>query len=401
MPVDGAGPDQDQQLRDSGYIKMAPWQARARALGISDAVAYAAWQKAVQGASNPNDMAEVSQAFEANLAKAGVGGSTSTVAPGTPGSSSGGSSGGGGSSGSGMTAAEERRMLLNAQAGFEQIVRTWGIQTTPELQSMIERAAKGKWSSAAFMSALRGTKEYKQQFPGIQWQKGMSEAAYNAQFRAYQGKAQDAGYRLGRKEFAVALKKGIDSTEWNLRVGAIRQIKANAPLFEEFRMELARRGIIKPNEKLSNKELYNLVTRRGSSQWTNIWNVSSVSAGLEGIGITVGRGEDLGRKELMQLLKVPVSQLNPGELVQIDYAQLASTAAKALPASRLYKMGVTKADLVKMALGGKDAAKIADRVNLAIGTAQATAEERRATPQMTVAGQQANTPTGRGVQATE
>ena len=379
-------------------FKPAPWQVFAKAAGISESDAYAAWQKAVSGANNPNDMNEVNAAFQANLQKAGlVAGPTSPgTAPTTSGS--GGSISGGGS---GLSAKDKARALANAQAGFEQMIRTWGIEMTPKLANMVERAAKGGWNSSAFMSAVRGTEEYHKQFPGIQWKKGMSEATYNSQFAAFQAKAQDAGYRLGRNGFAVALKKGIDSTEWTLRVGAIRQIKANEALFGEFRNELVARGMLKPNEKLDPKELYKLVTRRGSTQWTSIWNEASAATGLEAIGITVGKGEDISRHDLLSMLKVPVSQLNPGEVVKIDYAQLAATAAKALPASRLYGMGVTKKDLVEMALGGKNAAKTAERVNLAIGTAEATATEQRAVPQLNQGGMAMGTPTSQKVQATE
>lgn len=379
-------------------FKPAPWQVFAKAQGISESVAYAAWQRAVSVADNPNDMNEVNQRFQANLVQSGA---ITTDTPTATAPSTTGGGGTGGSSGGGVSAADKKRALANAQAGFEQMVRTWGIEMTPKLASMVERAAKAGWNSSAFVSALRGTEEYKKQFPGIQWKKGMSEATYNSQYAAFQGKAQDAGYRLGRAGFAVALKKGIDSTEWTLRVGAIRQIKANQALFGEFRNELAARGIIKPNEKLDPKELYKLVTRRGSQQWTSIWNESTVATGLEGIGISVGKGEDISRKDLVQMLKVPVSQLNPGEVVNIDYAQLAATASKALPASRLYGLGVTKKDLVAMALGGKNAAKTAERVNLAIGTAEATATEQRAVPQLNQGGMSMGTPSGRRVQATE
>ena len=157
---------------------------------------------------------------------------------------------------------------------------------------------------------------------------------------------------------------------------------------EEFRQVLVSRGQLKPNQELPAKEVKKLVIGKGSPQWTAVWNQASVASGLEQIGVSVGRGGDMSHKELLRLLRAPISELKPGETVNLDFAQLAQTASQALPASRLYGMGVTKKDLVKMALGGKGADKIAERVQLAIGTAQATASEQRVNPQLSAGGLQ-------------
>jgi hypothetical protein len=290
---------------------------------------------------------------------------TTTAPPGGPSSTSGGSSGG-----SGISAADRAKQIAAAEATYAAMVRTWGIELSPRLEHLIHQAATSGWNSAQFTRALRGTKEYHIQFPGIQWRQGMSEATYNSQYNAYRMKAQDAGYKLTREGFAHALKKGIDGAEWSLRVSAVKQIKANAPLLENFREELVDRGLMKPNEKLPPKELYKFVTGRGSQVWSSIWNEASVETGLEGIGVTVGKGadSDLTRKELLGLLRGPISKLDPGSTVDVDYANLAATMSKVLPASQLYRAGLTKKMLVQEALGDPKAAGVRDTITRVLAT---------------------------------
>jgi hypothetical protein len=373
------------------------WADLAKAWGITGNEAIAAMEAAGGNYARANAMVAATLGYnpDGTPLEGDDNGPTSPnapVAPATAGSSSsssGTTSGGGTSAASAAEAAKaEARAIANAQAAFTSYLRAWGMVVTPKLKKLIETAAKGQWNSQAFLIAVRGTEEYKQKFPGIQWRNGMSEASYNAQYDSFADRALDSGYRLTREGFAHILKKGIDSQEWSLRVQAVQQVKANRDLLENFRQFLVDNGQLKPREELSPKEVYKLATGRGSPAWVNLWNTASVETGLEGIGFTVGRNADLTREELRHLLKGPISKLGPGESLDMDYASLAQTAAEALPASRLYKSGITKKDLVTMALGGKNAAAIATRVQLAINTARATASEQRANPQLNQGGMQ-------------
>jgi hypothetical protein len=299
-----------------------------------------------------------------------------------------------------MSAQDRARMIANNMATFANMVRAWGIPASPRIQALVSQAAKGEWNSARFVQALRGTKEYGQAFPGIQWRLGQTEASYLSAMRQFQAKAQDAGIKLSRDQFGYLQQKGVDSAEWGLRVQAMRTVEANKGNIAAFEDVLKARGFLKPNENLTGKELKDFFTGRGSEAYTKVWNEYAVTSGLEDIGFEVGRGGDIGRKDLLKLLKEPVAGVAPGATVQVDYAQLATTAAKALPASRLYGLGITKKDLVMMALGGKKAAAVAARVQQAVATAEATASEQRVNPQLSRQGMSGG-PGAEKVQATE
>ena len=380
---------------DSSNLRASNWADLAKAWGITGNEAIAVMNAAQGNYARANAMVAATLGYNPDGTPLDEGNGPSSpnapVAPATSTSGTSSSSGSGGSSSSGSAAAAkaEARALANAQASFMTYLRSWGMVVTPKLKKLVDAAAKGQWNSQAFLIAVRGTEEYKQKFPGIQWKRGMSEASYNAQYDSYSDRALDAGYRLTKEGFSKVLKKGIDAQEWSLRVQAVKQVKANADLLENFRQFLVDNGQLKPNEKLSAKEVYKLATQRGSPAWVNLWNTASVETGLEGVGFTVGRNADLTREELKHMLKQPLSKLGPGESLDMDYAALAQTASEALPASRLYKSGITKKDLVTMALGGKNAAGIATRVQLAINTARATASEQSAVPQLNQGGMQA------------
>lgn len=388
---------------DSGGPRASNWADLAKAWGITGNQAIAAMNAAGGDYDKANALVANQLGYNPDGSPIDGGGpkpdAPSGSAPSTTGYSSAGSSSSGGSSGTGMSAKDLAQQRKAAEASFMSYLRTWGMQVTPKLKNLIGQAAKGKWNSQQFLIAVRGTEEYKGQFPGIQWRRGMTEASYNANFDQYADKARDAGYNLTREGYARALKKGIDSQEWTARVSAVKQVKANTDLLENFRQFLVANGQMKPNEKLSAKEVYKLATGRGSPAWTSLWNNASVATGLEGAGFTVGgKAADLSQGELRNLLKVPISKLQPGQDLEFDYAGLAKTAAEALPASRLYKSGITKKDLVVMALGGPKAAQIAQRVELAVNTARATASEQMVQPQLNQGGMQLGTDQ---VQATE
>ena len=355
---------QGQDVGTVGAPKKPPWEAFGEKFGLNPEQAYAVWQKAEQTSDGTfADTARIAltamNATAGGNAAAPPGGASSTA------SSS-------GSDSAAASAEAKAKAMAAASATFANMVRTWGIVVTPQLQHLIDGAARSGWNTAQFTQALRGTKEYHHQFPGIKWRQGMSEATYNSQYAAYRAKAQDTGYQLTREGFGHAIKKGIDSAEWTLRVSAVKQIEANRPLLENFRQTLVQRGLMKPNDKLPPKELYKLATGRGSASWTAIWNTAAVETGLEGVGVTVGKGAgtDLTRKELSALLKGPISRLDPGSTVDVDYSNLAMEMAAALPASQLYRAGITKKMLVKEALGDPSAAGTKDAVTRVLATAR-------------------------------
>jgi hypothetical protein len=264
---------------------------------------------------------------------------------------------------SGPSAAELAQQKANATASFMSLLRAWGMEPTTKLNKLIEQAVEHNWNTAAFLEAVRGTTEYEEQFPGLDWKNGQTEAGYNALYNSFKNIALDIHYKLSREAFASLNLKGIDAKEWSLRIASARSIRGNKALFEEFRQELVARNLLKPNEDFNAKDLYEFMTSRGTNAWTQIWNEASAAAGLAKAGVDVGKGGDISRRNLLHLLKNARADQNigPGQMVQIDYVALADDIAKFLPLSALYQAGITKKQLVQMRLGAPNARATAER----------------------------------------
>lgn len=325
-----------------------------------------------------------------------------TTGPGIP---PGGGSGGGGGGGGGMSASA----VANMRASYLEILRRWGIQVSPNLERLVQRAISGMWSSTQFMQWLRKTPEYAEQFPGIQWTKGMSEAQYNAEYRAYLVAGQDVGKKIDREQFGFLLKKGVERDEWEFRVAALDRLNQNAALFKNFVDVLKVRGIIKPGATVKKKDLFDFITGTGSVQWEKIWQEAAFTTGLESAGFAVttrgGRkGGDreegsanlgmpgfaggkavgelaLSRSQVLRTIKkIEGAGGSVEQATTQDFVELAALVEETFPLSQIYKEGITKTDLIQLKFGGPDAPGIASKVRRLMSTHEAFETEQRAAP---------------------
>ena len=279
------------------------------------------------------------------------------------GGSSGGSSSGGSSGSSGSsepTAAQKAAMHSN----YVEILRRWGIQIGQGgLENLVQHAVNSEWSTTQFMQAVRKTKAYKQEFVGLRWRDGMTEAEYMRLYGQYRELAGNAGRKLTKQQFGSLLQKGVTGAEFKLRVDALDRMNKQQGLFNAFEQVLKARGIIKPKQQLSKGELYKFITRRGDPAWERVWQEAVVTQGFKSAGISVGKGGDFSRRELLGLInQVDTSKSEVENLTTADFQKLATMIQEKLPLSKLYGMGVTKQDLAVLALGGKGAVQIAERV---------------------------------------
>jgi hypothetical protein len=213
------------------------------------------------------------------------------------------------------------------------------------------------------MQAVRKTKSYKQAFVGIQWKTGMTEAEYMRLYGQYRELAGNAGRKLTKQQFGSLLQKGVTGSEFKLRVDALDRMNHQQGLFNAFEQVLKARGIIKPKQELSKNELYKFITRRGDPLWERVWQEAVVTQGFKSAGISVGKGGDFTRKELIGLInQVDTSKSEVENLTTADFQKLATMIQEKLPLSQLYGKGVTKQDLAVLALGGRGAVEIAQRV---------------------------------------
>jgi hypothetical protein len=310
-------------------------------------------------------------------------------------SSSGGSSGG--SSGSGSVGPTPEQ-IANAKASFANMVLAWGIPVDKAMSNFIDRAVMSGMGSSTFLKQLRATKVYAQTFPGLIKKDGtlrMSEAQYIAGFQAAKDYAAQVGRNFSKGAYGMALKTGNSPSEIKTKLEALDSLKTNGALLNEFSDYLVARGVTK--KPLNKQEMLAFVMKQGPKAWEQEWEIANQSAAIEKAtegGILVGKpalGNDVSYKELDKLRK----GLLPGE--EPDMQALASVM-EAMPASRLYKLGLNKKDALTLAYNGPGAKEIAKRAQLALGTAQAAATEQRANPQLTKQGMDMGSPR---TQATE
>ena len=296
----------------------------------------------------------------------------------------------------GPSAAErlaERRAMERLRASYLEVLRRWGIKETKNLLNLVERAVRGQWSSSQFLGYVRQTPEYRQQFRGIRWRQGMSEAQYNAMYAQYAARALDIGEKLSRKQFAKMLKGGVEFDEYSDRVDALVAIEEYAPLWAQFQQTLELRGVRVPGKELEKKELQKFIMGLGSAKWEQIWEEVAVTTNLEkvaGVEVTAPRAGERAtpdsygvmRTDMLRLIK-QLEALTPGfeveKLTSQDWAAIGKRLRQ-YDISYLQRYDLTTKDILEMELGGPNAAKIAERAERLLKTQEAF-DEPRAIPQ--------------------
>jgi len=314
------------------------------------------------------------------------------------GSGSGSTGDGGSSSSSGGSAAvgPSPQDLANAMISYFNLLTGYGIAISPAMRTLVEGAVKDGLNSAAFMLALRNTKDYAEAFPGIMRADGtmrMTEAQYMAGFSSARDYASTVGRSLNKQAYGLAIKNGNSPSEIRAKIEALDILRTNSDVFGQFSDYLVTRGVI--NKPLTKADLLAFVMKQGPKAWEQEWQTAYAASQIEATGISIGRGEDIGYKGLQGLIK----HAGPGiDITKVDYAQLAQMVQTALPASALYQAGITKKALVALAFGGPKAVPIAQRVQDVLATYKARFEAP-VEPQLTGGGLYTGAP--QNVQTTE
>lgn len=270
---------------------------------------------------------------------------------------------------------------------MQNVVLQWGIPMTKQLSNMINRLAKQGATSAAFLGQLRKTKDYAQAFPGLRRRDGslrMSESQYLSGYNSAKDFAASIGRPLSKGGYGMALKNGNSPSEIKAKLQADDIMKQNQEVFQEYGQYLVDTGVTK--KPPSREELRKFIMKQGPKEWEQAYQTAYTASQIEkygGLGIDIGKGDNISYHGLQKLIK----QAPPGtDPTEIDWRQMARTAAEVLPASRLYGLGITKTDMIKLELGTPDAVKIESRAKLAKATADAFGSEQRAVPQLTQGG---------------
>lgn len=268
----------------------------------------------------------------------------------------------GGSSGGGYSTGPTAGDLANLRASFLDVLRAWDMNVSKSMLNLVDQGVNKLWTTTNFMMHVRGTKEYKQAFAGIQ--RGMSEDEYIDTYEAFRDRAQDVGKPLTTQAFGVLLKKGVGYEEWDKRITAIDRIKGNEELFEQFGETLKQRGLLKG--KFTMKDVYDFVRGKGSPIFEKVWEEAAFTAGIERAGFQVGEGADISRKALLKMIgnfESNTPGLQVEDLGDDFYKDLADRVRTLIPASRLAGFGLTNTDILELQVNGPRAGKIAESVN--------------------------------------
>ena len=291
--------------------------------------------------------------------------------------------------------------MQNLRLSFLELIRRWGLPHSKNLLNLVEKAARGQWSSLMFQAHLRHMPEYKEKFFGIRVKDGMTEATYLSTFAQYRARAQDAGININKQEFARLLKRGVSFDEFSDRVDALQTFKSYGPMFNTFQDVLAERGINVPGGTLGKKEMVKFIMGRGSKQWEQAWQETFLTVNLEKVaGINVvGQGEtstpdsyEITRNDLTQIIR-QVEGLSGGKfdvesMTPQNFAEIGARLRK-YNMSYLKKYGLTTKDLLEMELGGPNAAKIGEKANRVLAE-QEGFQKPRAMPLTPLSQQQPN-----------
>jgi hypothetical protein len=276
----------------------------------------------------------------------------------------------------------------NARASFRDLLRRWGLPPSKNLLNLVEKATQQGWNSTLFLDRVRHTPDYAQKYPGIQWNKGMTEGTYLSTFNQYKNIAAQAGVEFGRNDFAKALKRGVTPQEFTDRTAAIKSIDQWGPMWQTFSDTLAARGL-GPPKGLSKQDLANFVMRLGPKEWEKVYDETFMTAGLERVaGLQVGKtgvpGSDspyaITRGDMLDIVK-QVESLSMGSFdpAKLDFVKIGTDLRKFKP-EYLARYGVTARDILELEVGGPRAADIAVKAQRIIDT-QKAATQPQAVPQ--------------------
>lgn len=326
-------------------------------------------------------------------------------------------SGSGGSSG--PTAEEQANAQDAAYSAFREILRRWGLRPTKNLLNLMQKAFVSKWNQTQFVDHLRHTPEYHAKFPGLRYGDGMTEASYNSQYKAYRDAANNIGEPFSRKQFAKALKNGVEPDEFQQRMQAIDLLDKWGPQMEGFKEVLVARGEVASVNDVTKGELMKLVMGIGEKKWEKIWQETVVTMNLERVaGITVGKPPQgwgvrnpnklgggspassidqdwmhISRKDMLTIIN-QVESMSPGtEVENISGQQWRDIGLRMRQFDHQYlaKYGITAKDLLEMELGGPRASAIADKSQRILKEQEAFYEPRAVPIQAQAVGQQGST----------
>ncbi len=267
---------------------------------------------------------------------------------------------------------EERN--FNQEQGFIASLAGYGLKLSPNLQALVTEAQRKNWTSSTFLNFLRKTPEYRQRFPGIFNKDGtlkMSETQYIRYEASYKGIAASAGINLGPQKLADLFRTDTSVEEFRTKSAAIARVQTDPALRRQLEAVAG--------ENLTRRNVYEFVIGEGNEQWYRDWNKAIARNAAVQAGIELGKKAEGYTAVSPRLIeKYGLKGLDEATLAT-GFEKIADTLLESIPDSMVQSMGLSKKEVVRSVLGGKDSAQARALIKRIQETATAFDEEDRGT----------------------
>jgi len=293
----------------------------------------------------------------------------------------------------GETDEEKKQRTRNAAASFQNYVLGLGVGLTPNLQQLIQEAAKGNYNLDRFVNYLYQTPEFQNAFPGIFDEDGslkMSTDQYLSNVQQYQSIAVQAGLNLGSKRLAWLFQNDVSPSEYAVKAPAVARMRRDPQLYAAFGRELVQGGLAKRGE-VSKGELLKFAAGLGNSAWYDLWQDTVTRNAAVDAGIAIRRSaraaEAGGYATIGQGLLERISGKGLTEdQMAAGMQEVAQNLLEVLPLSKIQGYGLSKNQLATGTFGGPHQAAIRQRMEHILRTEEAFSAPRATAPEPNTGG---------------
>lgn len=275
---------------------------------------------------------------------------------------------------------EKRRRAetrVNSKSGLFNELSTLGINVTPNVQQLVQEALNHHYNNETFLRFLRQTPEYQERFVGIFDEDGnlqMSETAYLQTERSYQDIAAQAGLNISTEKLQGLFLTDTSPGEFKVKAGALKQLKTNPELYEQFRKSLIQEGVADAGTA-TRENLWKFVMGEGNAEWADVWNLSRTRYAATQAGIKLAKGADSFLALNPHLVEKLANRGLSDEALSAGFDQVAQSLLTVLPLSHIQGMGLNKRDLTQAAFGGKRSAATKQKIRRILETQKSLADD--------------------------
>lgn len=258
-------------------------------------------------------------------------------------------------------AAAAQQQIKNERASFSTQLQLLGLDpNSADLRALIQHATQHGYSVDRFMSYVRQTKEYQQQFPGIFDKKGnliMDEQTYLSNKQQYESYGSQYGINMGDNRVGWLIQNRVAPDEFADRAPAMTMLRENRDFYKQFAAGLVQSGQATKAE-VSDEGIFKFVLGEGNKAWYEELNLANARYAATQSGIKLGQqaaGYSAINPNAIQ--KIADKGFSPQEL-QARFEQTAQDLLTTLPEAKIQSYGLSKKDILAARFGGKNQGKV-------------------------------------------